>query len=131
MNQSQLRNGDATIQHGEAIISNQVLCLLCGDKPYSRHRHDFQWCRCGAVAVDGGQSYLRRVYKQGLDQSNIIDISIIVSNKTKQEMIDETEKTAQRGSSTYGLVCAVLRALRDSGEKISFNEGDINERSTH
>jgi hypothetical protein len=24
-------------------------------------RHDFKFCKCGAVAVDGGKDYLRRV----------------------------------------------------------------------
>ena len=26
----------------------------------SAHRHDFKFCKCGAVAVDGGKDYLRR-----------------------------------------------------------------------
>ena len=24
------------------------------------HRHDFKFCKCGAVAVDGGTDYLKR-----------------------------------------------------------------------
>jgi hypothetical protein len=24
----------------------------------SHHRHDFQWCKCGQLAVDGGLSYV-------------------------------------------------------------------------
>ena len=35
-------------------------CTRCGDVLKSEHRHDFRSCGCGAVAVDGGQSYLRR-----------------------------------------------------------------------
>jgi len=43
------------------ILSNQVRCHKCGDTPFSAHRHDFRSCKCGAIAVDGGTSYLRRV----------------------------------------------------------------------
>lgn len=43
------------------IISNQVRCNLCGDTPYSSNRHDFRYCKCGHIAVDGGSAYLRRV----------------------------------------------------------------------
>ena len=27
----------------------------------STYRHDFKYCKCGAVAVDGGKDYLRRL----------------------------------------------------------------------
>ena len=43
------------------IVCNQVRCLKCEDTPFSAHVHDFVRCKCGAVAVDGGQEYLRRV----------------------------------------------------------------------
>lgn len=43
------------------ILQNQVRCNRCGDEPFSAHQHDFKYCKCGAVAVDGGLAYLRRV----------------------------------------------------------------------
>ncbi len=43
------------------ILSNQVECLKCGDKPFSAHRHDFKYCKCEKVAVDGGMDYLKRM----------------------------------------------------------------------
>ena len=43
------------------IISNKVQCILCKDIIESTHRHDFKWCSCGKVAVDGGKEYLKRV----------------------------------------------------------------------
>lgn len=46
------------------IISNKVKCLLCNDIIESIHRHDFKWCSCKNVAVDGGKSYLKRMYKK-------------------------------------------------------------------
>lgn len=42
------------------ITSNKIRCRKCGDTIESTHRHDFKWCACGAVAVDGGHDYLRR-----------------------------------------------------------------------
>lgn len=44
------------------IIVNQVRCLLCGDDPQSVHVHDFKYCKCNNVAVDGGTHYLKRSY---------------------------------------------------------------------
>ena len=43
------------------IGSNKVKCLVCGDIIESKSRHDFKWCSCGNIAVDGGREYLRRV----------------------------------------------------------------------
>ena len=42
------------------IIINKIKCKKCGDIIESTHRHDFKFCKCGAVAVDGGHDYLRR-----------------------------------------------------------------------
>ena len=42
------------------IIRNAIRCKLCGDIIESTHRHDFKWCKCGKVAVDGGTAYLKR-----------------------------------------------------------------------
>ena len=43
------------------IIVNKIKCKKCGDIIESTHRHDFKFCKCGAVAVDGGKDYLRRL----------------------------------------------------------------------
>lgn len=45
----------------ELIIRNSIRCLKCGDEIVSAHRHDFRFCRCGAVGVDGGQTWVRRL----------------------------------------------------------------------
>ena len=42
------------------IIINKIKCKKCGEIIESTHRHDFKFCKCGAVAVDGGYDYLRR-----------------------------------------------------------------------
>lgn len=43
------------------IIRNAARCSVCDDFIESKHVHDFVWCKCGAIAVDGGREYLRRV----------------------------------------------------------------------
>lgn len=44
-------------------MRNRAGCLDCGDVIESTHRHDFVSCSCGAIAVDGGPDYHRRLYK--------------------------------------------------------------------
>jgi hypothetical protein len=41
-------------------MRNRVKCRKCGDIIESKTRHDYVTCKCGAVAVDGGSSYMRR-----------------------------------------------------------------------
>ena len=43
------------------IIKNAIRCKKCGDIIESESTHDFKWCSCKSVAVDGGLHYLRRV----------------------------------------------------------------------
>lgn len=42
------------------IIVNKIKCQKCGEIIESKSVHDFKFCQCGAVAVDGGHEYLRR-----------------------------------------------------------------------
>jgi hypothetical protein len=60
----------------EKIIRNSVRCLKCDDHVESTYRHDFKWCKCGAIAVDGGKEYLRRVGNVRDDKA-WIDTSIL------------------------------------------------------
>lgn len=53
------------------IIRNSAKCLNCGEEIESTHRHDFKFCSCGKLAVDGGKDYLRR-----LTNGNYTDTSI-------------------------------------------------------
>jgi hypothetical protein len=70
----------------EIIVRNSVRCLGCGDEIVSGHRHDFKYCSCGAVAVDGGQAYTRRLFKSG---SLWLDTSIYAEpDPTKEELIE-------------------------------------------
>lgn len=46
------------------IIRNTIRCKKCGNVIESTYAHDFKFCSCGAVAVDGGKDYLRRCGNQ-------------------------------------------------------------------
>jgi hypothetical protein len=63
----------------QKIIKNMAKCKKCGETIESKHRHDFVWCKCESIAVDGGKDYLKRVG----DIENIIELS---------EMTEETKK---------------------------------------
>ena len=45
----------------EEIISNKIKCKKCGDIIESKSTNDYKRCSCGAVAVESGVDYLKRV----------------------------------------------------------------------
>ena len=47
------------------IVVNKIKCNKCGDIIESKSVHDFKFCKCKSVAVDGGHDYLRRVGNRG------------------------------------------------------------------
>lgn len=47
------------------IILNRIQCNSCKDVISSYTTHDYNICKCGKVAVDGGTSYLKRAYDDG------------------------------------------------------------------
>lgn len=43
------------------ILFNRARCRKCGSFLESKSAHDLQRCSCGAIAIDGGLEYLRRL----------------------------------------------------------------------
>lgn len=43
------------------IIRNKIKCKHCGDIIESINVHDFKFCSCDKVAIDGGKYYLKRI----------------------------------------------------------------------
>jgi hypothetical protein len=95
-----------TIQQKELVQSLTVagiICRKCGDVIWSRHRHDFRWCSCKTVAIDGGRDYTKIVGEQ--EDWYQVDIKVIphsldaqskeVDNGTHQslEKISKGKKT--------------------------------------
>ena len=96
------------------ILVNQIKCLECGDTPYSAHRHDFKYCKCGAVAVDGGMDYLRRVG----ELSSIYDMSVVIDQKLYEALKGAVKWARETQRNDFGTVCAIVRAIRDEGYSI-------------
>lgn len=45
----------------EVILSNKIKCKKCEDIIESKNTNDYKRCSCGAVAIDGGKDYLKRI----------------------------------------------------------------------
>lgn len=57
----------------EEIISNKIKCKKCGDVIESKNINDDKRCSCGAVAVDGGKDYLKRIgNKEDYEELSVI-----------------------------------------------------------
>lgn len=97
------------------IIVNQVRCKKCEDTPFSASRHDFKYCKCGSIAVDGGQEYLRRVG----DSANAEDMSY----ELPKEVVEACKAAVVWGRTTerndFGIALAVIRALKDNNRLIT------------
>jgi hypothetical protein len=57
------------------LIKNIIQCKSCEDIIESTHRHDFKWCQCGKVAIDGGLDYGKRIYPEPPSEDWIEDLS--------------------------------------------------------
>ena len=93
------------------IIQNQIRCNKCGDEPYSANRHDFKYCKCGAVAVDGGMDYLRRVG----NPEDYTDLSYSISDQAITDCKEAIKWAEDTGRNDLGKVLAVIRTLRKNG----------------
>lgn len=55
------------------IWANEIRCKKCGDVIRSKNRHNFVYCKCKSVFVDGGSWYSR----QGGDLKLIEDMVVM------------------------------------------------------
>lgn len=60
----------------EEIIRNKIKCKKCGDIIESKSTNDLKRCSCGAVAVDGGTEYFKRIG----NENDYIELSINKDN---------------------------------------------------
>ena len=65
------------------IVKNCIKCKSCGDVIESYSRHDFKYCYCHRVAVDGGLDYLRRCFTEG--QGDYEELSIVENDSKNVE----------------------------------------------
>lgn len=64
------------------LIRNAIRCNKCGDIIESRTVHDFRWCSCHRVFVDGGLDYARRGY---VEEGDYEDLSEWEEERTENE----------------------------------------------
>ena len=93
------------------ILQNAAVCKKCGDDVWSIHRHDYRVCHCGAIAVDGGTAYLRRVG----DLDVFEDRSIVVPDEMKEELKAAVAWAKETGRNDLGTALAVIRVLQKRG----------------
>ena len=58
MNSTDLKHKDI---FNSKILGNKIQCNEWKDSIGSKHVHDFKWCSCKSIAIDGGLEYLRRI----------------------------------------------------------------------
>ena len=63
-----------------------VHCSKCGNYVFSRTRHDFRFCPCQNVAIDGGRDYTKLV---GDITSKLTEIEI---PQTPNQLFDDWDK---------------------------------------
>lgn len=68
------------INTAPTLKRNAAQCLLCNDIIESTHRHDFKYCKCGNVAVDGGLEYCRRAFRTD-KYRNLIEYDVNQKNE--------------------------------------------------
>lgn len=112
------------------IVQNAVICNKCDDFIVSKHRHDFVTCKCGAVSVDGGQAYLRRV--GGLEQNEngdrwrgYTDLSWELPDELYKACAQAVLDAEESGRNHIGIANAVMRKLREADRIIANDEQRI------
>lgn len=73
-------------------------CTLCGDTIYSRAGHDFRFCTCGNIFVDGGQEDHGRHGYHVADSYEPAHLT--VKNITKKDLFHDWNNRTDK----YGLV---------------------------
>ncbi len=95
------------------ILSNQIKCLKCGDEPYSAYRHDFKRCNCGAVAVDGGMDYLRRVGDMSKEHTK--EMSIFMDDGVYLKVKRNIDQNINQKKDAFSIIIGIDKTLEKSG----------------
>ena len=102
------------------IVQNAVICNKCDDFIVSKHRHDFVTCSCGAISVDGGQAYLRRV--GGLQPGSYTDMSWELPDELYKACAQAVLDAENTGRNHIGIANAVMRKLREADRIVADHE---------
>ena len=86
-----------------------IQCKKCGDTIYSRAQHDFRYCSCRTIAIDGGFDYVRIIG----DNKNMTEKKIEVKH-TKKELYDDWNYRNDK----YGLIKKKKVRKSNNGKRI-------------
>ena len=78
-----------------------IRCNKCGAGVYSRSLHDFRWCPCKSVAIDGGRDYMKVTFEKQTD-FECVDFEVLSFNRdadVKKILFDDWNL----GRNEYGL----------------------------
>ena len=84
-------------------MANILRCKKCGDIITSDERHDMNWCKCGAIAIDGGDDYCKIT-------GNPEDMEVFVP----RTLLEEKDKELKRIKKNWELSKGQQRRLYDS-----------------
>lgn len=56
-----------------------IICSACGDRVWSRHRHDMHHCACAKSFIDGGRDYTRIGYGPDTDPPRVTRMRVPLS----------------------------------------------------
>lgn len=81
-------------------MRNRAKCKLCESVIESLDQYDYVTCKCGEIAVDGGQSYCRCMAKDWnnflrIDDEGNVVIPKIIEKGDKEKALDELTSDAQ------------------------------------
>ena len=104
------------------MVVKAIKCNKCKDIIYSRYKHDFRWCSCESVAIDGGFDYLKAT-------GNIQDIKLLnlnIKNCDKQILMQDYNKKLNKFGkideiSFNNLLKNEVIVILDKHEKINNN----------
>lgn len=82
---------------------NAYRCPKCGSTVYSRSRHDYRWCPCETIAVDGGLDYTRVVYDDTIPERVELELDV-----TREELYSDWNKRTDK----WGLVSNTTKKNR-------------------
>jgi ribosome biogenesis SPOUT family RNA methylase Rps3 len=63
----------------ESVVLRGLRCPKCKEVVVSLHVHDFRWCGCKSLAIDGGSEYCKIVTDNGVQFSDIESVEVRMS----------------------------------------------------
>lgn len=80
------------------IYVNAAICKLCGYFIRSKNKHDYRKCKCGAIAVDGGSHYCKRMGNSE-NIENIIELfTDVIKNLPEKDIDIDTSDIPELGA---------------------------------